>query len=476
MKAMSDRLAALSLLAFVITARAADTTLQEEIVVTARKLPESAFDVPLKISVLSQEVLEDATIDGLYALAAHVPGLSFESVWGGGLSLPTMRGQFSPSLGDTVGVFVDGVYQASRSALDVELLDFARAEAIFGPQSTLYGHSTFAGAIGYVSNLPTDVLAGGATLEGGTDEYLSAQAWLAGPIGGGWLGRLAVVDRSFDGTGVNTAAARRTAGRVRSAGRRCDTHLAGQGRVAHERCTAGPLPGRPVFASGRVVCRRTGLQLRQPGLGVGPVELLVRRAAGAGEVRYFAGPARQRDAGRAGGAEARVCARHAAPGVRYELLRGELVDDPRFRRKQRRRRVRRVHARSELYGTARICSLRRSYRPRQRGGPGSPGCQPVLAGAAPARLVRQPRLDDGRRVLRFHRRREGVFRGRARRPARNRTPHCHPARHAAPGRACLDRERSAGGQPVEPTGAPPGPSKPASATTRFLVPRITPRT
>ena len=172
---------------------------------TARKLPESAFDIPLKISVLSQEVLEDATIDGLYALAAHVPGLSFESVWGGGLSLPTMRGQFSPGLGDTVGVFVDGVYQASRSALDVELLDFARAEAIFGPQSTLYGHSTFAGAIGYVSNLPTDVPAGGATLEGGTDEYLSAQAWLAGPIGGGWLGRLAVVDRSFDGTGVNTA-------------------------------------------------------------------------------------------------------------------------------------------------------------------------------------------------------------------------------------------------------------------------------
>lgn len=182
-----------------------DRVVVDEVVVTARKLPEPAFDVPLEIRVLSGRVLEESHVDGLYALAARVPGLSFESVWGGGVSLPTMRGQFSPSLGDTVGVFVDGVYQASRSALDVELLDFARAEVVFGPQSTLYGHSTFAGAIGYVSNRPSEDPSGGATVEAGSDDYTSLQGWVSGPLGDGWRGRIAAAGRSFDGTQVNVA-------------------------------------------------------------------------------------------------------------------------------------------------------------------------------------------------------------------------------------------------------------------------------
>ena len=46
------------------------------------------------------------------SLAAHVPGLSFESAWGGANSFPVLRGQSQPSIaGDNVGMFVDGVYQ-----------------------------------------------------------------------------------------------------------------------------------------------------------------------------------------------------------------------------------------------------------------------------------------------------------------------------------------------------------------------------
>src|SRR4029079_11434279 len=80
----------------------------------------------------------------------------FESLWGGSGSAPVLRGLSQPSTaGDNVGVFVDDVYQSNRSALDVEMLDFDRVEIIRGPQNTLFGRSTFAGAIRYVSAPPT---------------------------------------------------------------------------------------------------------------------------------------------------------------------------------------------------------------------------------------------------------------------------------------------------------------------------------
>jgi iron complex outermembrane receptor protein len=191
---------ALLLLAAPIASLAGTELLLDEVVVTARKVSEPALEVPLAMQVLDRQALQRGSVDGLYALAARAPGLSFESVWGGGVGLPTIRGQFAPSLGDTVGVFVDGVYQASRNALDVELLDFERVEIAHGPQGTLYGNSTFAGAIGYVSQPPSQQLEAGAGVDLGNGDLVASQAWVSGPVGSRWLGRLAAVNRRFGGT------------------------------------------------------------------------------------------------------------------------------------------------------------------------------------------------------------------------------------------------------------------------------------
>jgi iron complex outermembrane receptor protein len=198
-------LAVVSWLACPALVGAAEFAALEEVVVTARKVAEPALSVPLSIRVLSKQELDRSSVDGLYTLAARAPGLSFESTWGGGNALPTVRGQFAPSLGDTVGVFVDGVYQASRSALDVELLDFERVEIFFGPQGALYGNSTFSGAIGYVSRAPTGRLASGATLDAGNGDYYGAQGWISGPVSEHWQGRLAVAERTFGGRAGNSA-------------------------------------------------------------------------------------------------------------------------------------------------------------------------------------------------------------------------------------------------------------------------------
>ena len=179
----------------------------EEVVVTARKVAEPYWTVPLAIDVLERDDLIAASVADLASLARMVPGLYFESLWGGTGSAPVLRGQSQPSTaGDNVGVFVGGVYQAERTAIDGAPLDIDRIEVVRGPQSTLFGHSTFAGAIHYVPRAPTRELTGGVELGGGTDEYWSATAHVSGPLASGvLLGRIAAGTRNAGGTWANSA-------------------------------------------------------------------------------------------------------------------------------------------------------------------------------------------------------------------------------------------------------------------------------
>lgn len=179
----------------------------EEIVVTARKVAEPYWSVPLTIDVLRREDLISSSVSDLAAIARMAPGLYFESLWGGAGSAPVLRGQSQPNAaGDNVGVFVDGVYQAERTAIDVAPLDIERIEVVHGPQSTLFGHSTFTGAIHYVPRAATREFTSGAEAGIGTDEYWSATGFLSGALpGGAVLGRIAAGSRNASGTWSNSA-------------------------------------------------------------------------------------------------------------------------------------------------------------------------------------------------------------------------------------------------------------------------------
>jgi iron complex outermembrane recepter protein len=179
----------------------------DEIVITARKIAEPLSDVPLSIQVITREELQRARIDGLQSLAAYVPGLYVEPMWGGTNAAPTLRGQSHPGPGgNTVGVFVDGVLQANVSGDDAAMFDIERVEVVKGPQSALYGDSTFAGAINFVTRRPTAELQSEATLSAGSDAYLAIFASISGPLGPpGLLGRISFSDRAFGGTGINLA-------------------------------------------------------------------------------------------------------------------------------------------------------------------------------------------------------------------------------------------------------------------------------
>jgi iron complex outermembrane recepter protein len=189
-------------------AAAADESTLDEVVVTARKLPEPLSSVPLSVQVISRQDIERAGIDGLMSLSAQVPGLYVEPMWGGISASPTMRGQaHAGDVGaETVGIFIDGVLQANDAGDDAAMFDLERIEVIEGPQSALYGESTFAGAINLVTRAPTQTWEREVRVEAGSDAYHLLSGSLSGPLGvPGLLGRMSFSWRDFDGTGVNVA-------------------------------------------------------------------------------------------------------------------------------------------------------------------------------------------------------------------------------------------------------------------------------
>jgi iron complex outermembrane recepter protein len=173
----------------------------DTIVVTARRQDERLVDVPLAISVIDTQSLGAGEVDSLQTLAARVPGLNFEAIWGGANSFPILRGQNQPSVaGDNVGMFVDGVYQGNRDAIDVEPLDLERIEVIHGPQSALFGRSSFAGLIHYVPARPTEHLLVSGSADLGSDRLFGLNAIASGPIDARFKARFAVSWKQASGT------------------------------------------------------------------------------------------------------------------------------------------------------------------------------------------------------------------------------------------------------------------------------------
>ena len=142
---------------------AATSTVQElgRIVVTARRIGERLQDVPLSIMAMTGRDLEDRNVKSIADLSLLTPGLSYSPDFGRTGERPVVRG-ISVTRNDApqpVSIFIDGVY-VRDGALSLGLDDAQRVEVIKGPQSALYGRSTYAGAINYVTTRPGDKLTG----------------------------------------------------------------------------------------------------------------------------------------------------------------------------------------------------------------------------------------------------------------------------------------------------------------------------
>jgi iron complex outermembrane receptor protein len=132
----------------------------EEIVVTAQKREQRLQDVPVAITAVSAETIEANRITSVRDLSALAPNLLVRTQPGGG-SNPgyTMRGYINT--GSAAGtdrglaLYVDGVFLGNPNGSIFELADIQRVEVLRGPQGTLFGRNSTAGAINFITAEPS---------------------------------------------------------------------------------------------------------------------------------------------------------------------------------------------------------------------------------------------------------------------------------------------------------------------------------
>ncbi|HYC62201.1 MAG TPA: TonB-dependent receptor [Thermoanaerobaculia bacterium] len=197
----------------------------EEIVVTARKREENVQDVPVAVSVVTSDELEEAAAADISELQTQVPNLS---VYQGRNQSTTLTaflrgiGQADPLWGvdPGVGLYIDDVYIARPQGALLDVYDVERIEVLRGPQGTLYGKNTIGGAIKYVSRSLTDAPTGSVALSAGEYSTLDLRASFGGALIPGKLrGKLALASLNRDGYGENLLTGRQVSDRKTFAGR-----------------------------------------------------------------------------------------------------------------------------------------------------------------------------------------------------------------------------------------------------------------
>ena len=130
----------------------------EEIVVTARKVTESIQDAPLSVVVLDAEKTDRrAAITKVEELVPYVPNISMsETGIGTNLYVRGIGSGINQGFEQSVGLYIDGIYYGRGQLTRAPFLDIAQVEALRGPQATLLGNNSIAGALNLTTAKPTD--------------------------------------------------------------------------------------------------------------------------------------------------------------------------------------------------------------------------------------------------------------------------------------------------------------------------------
>ena len=183
----------------------------EEVVVTAQRRSENLQDVPIAVSALDGGYLEANSIHSLQDLAAAVPSLVVTNSIGYGLAPITIRGLGGPNGGGSlftdqpVAVYVDDVYVPALAQSVSDLVDVGSLQVLRGPQGTLYGRNSTAGAVLITSNRPGMDTEAEASVSYASYRDLHFSGFVSGPLAGETLlGRLACGANNGNNWATNT--------------------------------------------------------------------------------------------------------------------------------------------------------------------------------------------------------------------------------------------------------------------------------
>ncbi|UPT62783.1 MAG: TonB-dependent receptor [Hyphomonadaceae bacterium JAD_PAG50586_4] len=193
----------------------AQSIADEEIIVTAQRREQAITDVPGSVSAMGGDELAARGVDRLDDLSSAFPNVYINSENSLRTTEITVRGISSepnnPGIDQSVGVFIDGVYQGRPTTINTSVYDLERVEVIRGPQGALYGRNTIAGAINFITQSPGQetafdfAVSGGEydalTLYAGADLVLSERAGLRVSVSS--QEREGLTQNSFTGTDMD---------------------------------------------------------------------------------------------------------------------------------------------------------------------------------------------------------------------------------------------------------------------------------
>lgn len=174
----------------------------EEVIVTAQKRAENMQDVPVAVSAITSEQLDDIGFNDIADIAAQVPSLIVLT------NLSPLSTTFRvrnignagniPTFEPATGLFIDGAFR-SRSGIGIgDLADVQSVEVLKGPQSTLHGKNVTAGVISVKTKGPTREFEAMAELNGGSDGLRQFKGYVSGPLTDWLAARLSLVDTRRD--------------------------------------------------------------------------------------------------------------------------------------------------------------------------------------------------------------------------------------------------------------------------------------
>lgn len=179
----------------------------EEIIVTAQKVKENAQSVPIAISAVSGDRLEQTGATSLENITRIVPSVTFRKGTTSANSAIVMRGvgtiTFSIAAEPSVSTVVDGVVLSRSGQAFMDLVDADRLEVLRGPQGTLFGKNASAGLVNIVSKGGTDTLQAEAKAEWYEGDEYRLRSSVSGPLGEDWSARVTGFYGTYDGNITN---------------------------------------------------------------------------------------------------------------------------------------------------------------------------------------------------------------------------------------------------------------------------------
>ena len=164
-----------------------------EVLVTAERRAENLQSVPIAVSAFDASLIDRLQIGDVKDIGENVPNLQTYTLTANASAFQVhMRGASVQNAGlntseSPVGIYEDDIYRGRLATANLELTDIERIEVLRGPQGTLYGRNTVAGAVKLISRTPGDEFWANGSLGYGSFETSKVAASIGGPLQEGQL-------------------------------------------------------------------------------------------------------------------------------------------------------------------------------------------------------------------------------------------------------------------------------------------------